>query len=931
MFGREVRKELKAIPGRLDGKGAQSTALWTFGPFEVDLESQKLHKYGIRIKLQEQPFRILALLLEYQGKVVSREELRRRLWPGDTFVGFDGSLSTAMNKLRSALSDSAENPRYIETVPRQGYRWIGEVTPAAQQPLQAKTPSPDLALSTDTHRTERERHVEPAAVPPSKRRYHLRSRRYALGLAGVVLLITTPAYFFLTSRSFHRHLPAGTRGSSAVTLRRSVAVLGFKNLSGQPDLAWLSTALSEWMATELSASEQLRTIPAETVSRMKMELALSDVDGLSRESLAQVRKNLGTDLVLAGSYAVVDSKSGDRIRLDLRLQDTQTGETTFVASETGTGANLFDLVSKCGRQLHQALAVQDITPQQANAVAMALPSGMEVTRFYSEGMARLRVLDARGARDLLQKAVAAEPDFALSHAGLAAAWDQLGYEENAKTEAGKAFALSSNLPRAARLLVEARYHEMSREWQRAIDIYRALFEFFPDNLEYGLALANTQNSGNRWNDALATAANLRELPAPLRNDPRIDLVEAEAAYSLGDSAKVQVMAAQAAEKALVMRASLILARALLRQAWALEDAGRVDEAEDPIQRAKQLYLAAHDLQGAADAATAEGSRLEMRGDRLGALKIYRESLALYDRAGNKHAAADEYTRLGQALLALGDGPEARRSYGKALAISMELDDQEGVAWAKIGLGDIAGIRGKHADAKRLLGEALDISRRIECRDAMAGALAELGIVLRDEGDLGSGEKNELEGLSILREIGDKEDAAEYEVELAKMYVDQGNLGAAETMARAASDFHKGKSRIAALAQAIRARALLNQGKIEEARDAADLSLAMVGRSSDREAELAVGIIAAGVHAASNPKAESSKAKQDLQELAKTARKIGFVRDELEARLALATLEMKSGDRAQARTHLQSLEKDARGSAFVLIASEARAALGTSPR
>src|SRR5262249_38860044 len=160
-------------------------------------------------------------------------------------------------------------------------------------------------------------------------------------------------------------------------------------------------------------------------------------------------------------------------------------------------------------------------------------------RFYSEGMARLRVFDARAARDLLEKAVAADPGFALSHAGLATAWDQLGYEENAKTEARQAFALSSKLPRAARLLVEARYREMSREWQRAIDIYRALFEFFPDSLEYGLALANTQNSGNRWNDALATVATLRGLPAPLRDDPRIDLVEAEAAYSLGGSPKVQ--------------------------------------------------------------------------------------------------------------------------------------------------------------------------------------------------------------------------------------------------------------------------------------------------------------------------------------------------------------------------------------------------------
>src|SRR5437899_3365368 len=99
----------------------------SFGPFEVNFGSQDIRKHGIRIKLQEQPFRILAMLLEHPGQLVTREELRHKLWPMDTFVSFDGSLSTAMSKLRSALGDSPENPRYIETVPRRGYRWTAPV------------------------------------------------------------------------------------------------------------------------------------------------------------------------------------------------------------------------------------------------------------------------------------------------------------------------------------------------------------------------------------------------------------------------------------------------------------------------------------------------------------------------------------------------------------------------------------------------------------------------------------------------------------------------------------------------------------------------------------------------------------------------------------------------------------------------------------
>src|SRR5205807_3077957 len=95
-----------------------------FGVFEVDLRAAELRKHGVRIKLQEQPFQILSLLLEHPGEVVTRDELRQKLWPAHTFVDFDRSLNKAMTKLRSALGDSAESPRYVETIPRHGYRFL---------------------------------------------------------------------------------------------------------------------------------------------------------------------------------------------------------------------------------------------------------------------------------------------------------------------------------------------------------------------------------------------------------------------------------------------------------------------------------------------------------------------------------------------------------------------------------------------------------------------------------------------------------------------------------------------------------------------------------------------------------------------------------------------------------------------------------------
>ena len=113
-----------------------------FGPFELDRLNGELKKRGVRIRLQEQPLRLLSVLLENAGEVVSREDLRERLWPADTFVDFDHSLNTAVRKLRAALGDSAETPRFIETVARRGYRFIAPVTREAAVPPRAAGSSP---------------------------------------------------------------------------------------------------------------------------------------------------------------------------------------------------------------------------------------------------------------------------------------------------------------------------------------------------------------------------------------------------------------------------------------------------------------------------------------------------------------------------------------------------------------------------------------------------------------------------------------------------------------------------------------------------------------------------------------------------------------------------------------------------------------------
>src|SRR5467141_3740753 len=373
-----------------------------FGVFEVDERAAELRKRGVRIKLQEQPFRILCLLLDHSGQVVTRGELRQNLWPAHTFVDFDRSLNKAMTKLRSALGDSAESPRYVETIPRHGYRFLA---PVHDHPEGAEAATFSVSRSAVGHpRMASGEQEEPTHFQHflSFLDLHTQSgRRRSAALAAAFALVILAAFTYTRIQA-----SAGPAGlSNGGNLRQSVAVLGFKNLSGDTQEAWLSTALSDWLMTELAAGEHVRAIPAESVARMKMELALPDVDSLSRDSLTRIRKNLGTDYVVVGSYATLGPKSEGQVRLDLRLQDTRSGETVGAISEAGTEVHLLDLVSRAGEELRKKLGVRAVTREEAAEIAIALPSKGQAAKLYSEGLLRLRAFDALRARDLFQKAI----------------------------------------------------------------------------------------------------------------------------------------------------------------------------------------------------------------------------------------------------------------------------------------------------------------------------------------------------------------------------------------------------------------------------------------------------------------------------------------------------------------------------------------------
>ena len=437
-----------------------------------------------QLKLQDLPFRMLAILVEKPGEIVSREEVRQRLWPENTFVEFDNSLGVAIRKIRDALGDNADAPCYVETVPRQGYRFLAPVTTVTE----SEDPARPLAPETITAPISSLRAKKLPAI--SGRRL-----RYIAIAAFVVLVIGGTAYRFRLPRTRIENKTAAETNLPPVHVRRSVAVMGFRNLPGRPEDNWLSSAFAEMLSTELAADSALRMVSGEDVARAKRELPLIDEDSLAKETLARLHTNPGADVVVLGSYTPLPGKGERRIRLDVRLQDTEHGETIAERAFVGNEDNLFELVTQAGASLRDSLGGTSISEEAFAQTRAALPLKPLAVKLYTEGRSRLWEFDFVHARDLLVQAIAVEPDFPLAHSALSDAWHHLGYDLKARDESEHALALSEHLSSEERLQIEGQYYSSLQDTGKAIEVYRKLFAQFPDNLNYGLRLADEQRHG----------------------------------------------------------------------------------------------------------------------------------------------------------------------------------------------------------------------------------------------------------------------------------------------------------------------------------------------------------------------------------------------------------------------------------------------------
>jgi eukaryotic-like serine/threonine-protein kinase len=479
---------------------APRSPMLRFGPYLVDLAAGEVRKNGSRIRLQEKPLRVLALLAARQGQLVTREELHKRLWPEDTFVDFETGLNTAVSKLRDALSDSAETPRYIDTLPRRGYRFVCPVelingdqpSPANSDIGQELGPEsvPQLVLQPAAHPEPPWTAVAYSGTERRKASVARSTIRKTLwiSLAAAVLLAAGGAYWV-------------THGRAALSFRSSDSVLlaDFENQTGETRF---DSALDTAFGVSIAQSRYANVYP-----RMQLDAVLKR---MGRRPGERITPSLGREICLRegvrGLIVSSITRTGQEYSLTMQLIDPQTGQTMRSYTERAHGEDrildALDILAKETRealgeslyQIHQAgKPLPEVTTRNLNALQQ-----------YAEGSALWHRGKHPEAVTLFKAAVAADPDFAIAHAALGNAYfSYIFYQpEDGRKEYEKALSLLSQTTDRERMIIETHYAANQGHASDAELLYNAYLSRYPDDAAMRYGYAQLLRNSGRQQDAI---------------------------------------------------------------------------------------------------------------------------------------------------------------------------------------------------------------------------------------------------------------------------------------------------------------------------------------------------------------------------------------------------------------------------------------------
>ena len=428
-----------------------------FGVFDVDVRAGELRKHGLRVRLQEQPFQILAMLLEHPGQVVTREELQKKLWPADTFVDFDHGLNKAVNKIRDALGDSAESPRFVETVARRGYRFLAEVKAADAAPGQSPHVAPPPIPAAET-RDRPDLAVTPAAT---------KNRAPSLAWKMAVFVPLALIVFFTGWKLYSRNYPA--------TVIHSLAVLPLESLSNDASQDYFADGMTDELISDLGQLSALRVISRTSVMGYKH----------AHKPLPQIARELNVDAIVEGTVL----RSGDRVRITAQLIDATADKHLWSQSYEGELKDTLALQNQVARAIADQIRIK-LNPQEQAALKIARVVNPEAYESYLKGRYfwNKRTPDSlKVALAYFNQAIDEDPNYAQAYSGLADTYALLGDWQyavmtskeafpRAKAAAIKALELDSTLSEAHNSLAfcfdafDWDLESAGKEFQRSIEL-----------------------------------------------------------------------------------------------------------------------------------------------------------------------------------------------------------------------------------------------------------------------------------------------------------------------------------------------------------------------------------------------------------------------------------------------------------------------------
>jgi TolB-like protein/DNA-binding winged helix-turn-helix (wHTH) protein/Flp pilus assembly protein TadD len=435
---------------------AGASSVIRFGAFELDAVNGELRKAGISLKIHPQPFRVLLLLAEHPGETVTREEIQNSLWGDNTFVDFERGINFCINQIRTALGDDAEEPRYVETLPRRGYRFIAPVTADAT----SDSPAVEDGISQlQTDRAPRETGAPPhprTLTPTTKRNYFL---------AAFSLLIMITAVVGWPWRSQRIVVPI-----------RSLAVLPLANLSGNPAQDYFADGMTEALITELGKVSALRVISRQSTTQYKG----------TKKSVPEIARELNVDAVVEGSVL----PDGDRVRVWVQLIQAAPERHLWAESYDRQRRDVLALDGEVARTVAGKVKIT-LTPEEETRLTGTRTVNPAASEAYFRGR---YFLDRRTKADIgeglaaMQQAIELDPSFAPAYGGLSEAYLALGSYEPArgaelvaKAEAAsrKALELDDSLSAAHYTLAAIR--GVAWDWSGAEVEYRRAIELNPSN------------------------------------------------------------------------------------------------------------------------------------------------------------------------------------------------------------------------------------------------------------------------------------------------------------------------------------------------------------------------------------------------------------------------------------------------------------------